>query len=199
MITEFSNIIVSSDGRLLTEEDCWEFLAENMAPFTSSSIGSNPREPRENLMQKENAEQLVEDFFSLPGRSISKCPHLSSLHKSALTLTRFHISFLQALQIVSADVYTACHLGVCIAVRTTEVILLVNSEENSRAGEERMFTNMQVESALRMSGLGKRSKQRFLRINCRDSVNKPSKKGAGGNTTPYNCFIVKLCTSCWDC
>ena len=80
------------------------------------------------------------------------------------------------------DMTTACHLGVCIAVRITEAVFLVNSGEN---GEERVFTNMQVESALQMSQLGKRSKQRFLMINCRDSVIKASRKGAGGNTTPY--------------
>ena len=51
--------------------------------------------------------------------------------------------------------------------------------------------NTHFESALRISGVGKRSKQRFLRISCHDSVIKASRRGAGGNTTPYNCFIVK--------
>ena len=105
----------------------------------------------------------------------------------------YYLSFLQALQIVSVDVTTACHLGVCVAVRVTEAVPLVNNKENNRAGDECMFTNIQVESALQMSGLSKHSKQRFLRITCRDSVIKASRKGAGGNTTPYNCFIVKQC------
>ena len=103
---------------------------------------------------------------------------------------------LQALQVVSVDVTTVCHLGICIAVRATEAVPLVNSGDNRKSGEEGIFTNMQVESALRISGLGKHSKhskQRFLRMNCRDSVINASRKGAGGNTTPYSCFIVKQC------
>ena len=99
----------------------------------------------------------------------------------------------QALQIISVDVTIACHLGICIAVRATEAVPWVNSGENRKSGEEGIFTNMQVESALRISGLGKRSKQRFLRMNYRDSMIKASRKGAGGNTTPYSCFIVKQC------
>ena len=53
------------------------------------------------------------------------------------------------------DVTTACHLGVCIAVRIAEAVPLVNGGEN---GKERVFTNMQVESALWISRLGKRFK-----------------------------------------
>ena len=90
---------------------------------------------------------------------------------------------------VSVDVATACHLGICIAVRLTEAVPFVNSREEN--GQLRMFTNSQLESALRISGLGKRSKQRFLRCSSRDSVIKTSRKGSGGNTSPYSCFVVK--------
>ena len=105
---------------------------------------------------------------------------------------------LQTLQIISVDVSTACHLGVRVAVRTAEAVPLVNSRENDRAGEEKVFTSMQVESALRMSQLGKRSKQRFLRINCQDSVIKVSRKGAGGNNSLQLFHCETECTSSWD-
>lgn len=90
------------------------------------------------------------------------------------------------------DVTTACHLGLCIAMRLTEAVPLVNSQEDNYR-EPRLFTNAQLESALRISQLGKQSKQRFLRSASRDSVIKSSKRGAGGNTSPYNCYIVKQC------
>ena len=89
------------------------------------------------------------------------------------------------------DVTTAYHLGLCIAMRLTEAVPLVNSQEDN--GEPRLFTNAQLQSALRISQLGKPSKQRFLRSASRDSVIKSSKRGAGGNTSPYNCYIVKQC------
>lgn len=61
---------------------------------------------------------------------------------------------MQALQIVSTDVKTACYLGVCIALRVTEAVPMVNAERQSN-GEESMFTIAQLESALRLTGLGK--------------------------------------------
>ena len=53
---------------------CWEFFAESMAPFTSSSIGARVREPQENLMQEENAKQVVEDFFHSLGEALQHVP-----------------------------------------------------------------------------------------------------------------------------
>ena len=41
-----------------------------------------------------------------------------------------------------------------------------------------------------MSGFGKRSKQRFLKASSQD-VTINSRKGAGGNTMPYKCYIIK--------
>ena len=90
---------------------------------------------------------------------------------------------------MSVDVTTACHLGLCIAVRLTEAVPFVNSQEEN--GEPRIFTNSQLESAFRVSGLDKCSKQRFLRCSSRDSVIKSSRRGSGGNTSPYSCFVVK--------
>ena len=92
----------------------------------------------------------------------------------------------QALQIIAVDVSTACHLGTCIAVRAAEAVPLLNNKEDGAT-----FSCSQLESALRTSGLGKRSKQRFLKASCTDDVIKRSRKGAGGNTVAYNCFIVQ--------
>ena len=85
------------------------------------------------------------------------------------------------------DVPTACHLGICIAVRTTEAIPLVNEQLNP----EDKFNSSSLETALKLSGLGKRSKQRFLRSTSKDTSVIHARKGSGGNTVPYKCFIIK--------
>lgn len=59
------------------------------------------------------------------------------------------------------------------------------------SGLELKFTISELEKAFRMSGLGKRSKQRFLKSSSKDNVIKHARKGAGGNTVPYKCFIIK--------
>ena len=89
----------------------------------------------------------------------------------------------QALQIIEVDVSTACHLGTCIAVRAAEVVPLLKSKEDGAT-----FSCSQLESVLLTSGLGERSKQRFLKASCTDDVIKRSRKG---NTVAYNCFIVQ--------
>ena len=94
----------------------------------------------------------------------------------------------QALQIVSTDISTACHLGVCIAVRITEAVPLINTLPDVGGVK---FSIPALETALRLSGLGKQSKQRFLKSSSKDDSIKPSRKGAGGNTVPYKCFLVK--------
>ena len=69
------------------------------------------------------------------------------------------LTLFQALQIVSVDVPTACHLGICIAVRISEAVPLVNSILNT----DLKFSISSLQTALKISGLGKRSKQRFLK------------------------------------
>ena len=50
------------------------------------------------------------------------------------------------------------------------------------------FSNLALETALRMSGLGKRSKQRFLKSSSKeDDYIKRARKGA----VRYKCFIIK--------
>jgi hypothetical protein len=71
-------------------------------------------------------------------------------------------------------------------VRAAEAVPLLNSSEDGAP-----FSCSQLESAVRISGLGKRSKQRFLKSACTDSVVKRSRRGAGGNTVVYQCFIIQ--------
>lgn len=93
------------------------------------------------------------------------------------------------LQILAIDVTTACHLGTCIAIRASEAVPLVNSFRSQDDTDN--FSCTQIETALRVTGLGKRSKQRFLKVTCKDNVIQRSRKGAGGNTVAYNCLIIK--------
>lgn len=89
------------------------------------------------------------------------------------------------LQLLSTDISTTCHLGVCIAIRLNEAIPLLNADCDVK------FSVSNIESALRKSGLGKRSKQRFLKPSSSDNFIKAPRKGSGGNTVPYKCFIIK--------
>ena len=90
---------------------------------------------------------------------------------------------------MAIDVTTACHLGTCIAIRASEAVPLVNGFRPQDDTDN--FSCSQIETALRVTGLGKRSKQRFLKITCKDNVILRSRKGAGGNTVAYNCLIIK--------
>ena len=86
---------------------------------------------------------------------------------------------------MAVDVATACHLGICVAVRAA--VPLLNSSEDGAP-----FSCSQLQSALRISGLGKRSKQRFLKSSCTDNIIiKRSRRRAGGNTVAYHCFIIQ--------
>ena len=52
------------------------------------------------------------------------------------------------------------------------------------------FSIHALETAFRLSGLGKRSKQRFLKASSKDDSS-IHEKVVGGNTVPYKCFILK--------
>ena len=54
-----------------------------------------------------------------------------------------------------------------------------------------VFNSAQLETALRISGWGKKSKQRFLKASCTDTTIRRSRKGTGGNTVVCHCIIVK--------
>ena len=87
------------------------------------------------------------------------------------------------------DVSTACHLGTCAAIKASEAVPLVNSFKSQL--QDSFISCSQLETALRVTGLGKRSKQCFLKITCMDNTIKRSRKGAGGNTVAYKCLIIK--------
>lgn len=78
---QFSKVAVEGDVSsgesvrpFLTENECWEFFADNMAPFTSSAMASLPREPRKDTLQVENAKVLIEDFLHLLGTVLQSVP-----------------------------------------------------------------------------------------------------------------------------
>ena len=105
---------------------------------------------------------------------------------------------MQVLQIVATDRETGCHLGTCVAVRLSEAVPLVNSQIAQHHDDPAdtvtsatKFTIKQLDFALRCSGVGKRSKQRFLNTACKDFYIKKSRQGTGGNTLPYSCVIVQ--------
>jgi len=85
---------------------------------------------------------------------------------------------------VSLNVSTACHFNTCIAVRVNEAF-----EVLSGSGISVNVTSL--EAALKFSGLGKRSKQRFLKSSSRDDAIKKRTRGAGGNTNTFICHIIK--------
>jgi hypothetical protein len=70
----------------------------------------------------------------------------------------------------------------------TEAVPLINAMPEVGFSK---FSIHALETAFRLSGLGKRSKQRFLKASSKDDSIKHSRKGTGGNTVPYKCFILK--------
>ena len=54
-----------------------------------------------------------------------------------------------------------------------------------------VFNGADFGTALRVSGWGKKSKQRFLKASCTDTTIGRSRKGNGGNTVVCHCIIVK--------
>ena len=71
MCTQFSKIVgevslLSGLSKpLLTQEECWEFFAENMAPFTSPSSAALMRsESIGGIMQAEQARGVIARFFA---------------------------------------------------------------------------------------------------------------------------------------
>ena len=61
---------------------------------------------------------------------------------------------------------------------------------SSQQADGVVFNSTQIDTALRMSGWGKKSKQHFLKASCTDTTIR-SRKGTGGNTVVCHCIIVK--------
>lgn len=67
-------MVVKDDGQpLLAEDDCWEFFADSMAPFTSPSA-SAVKEAVQNTLPVEDAKQLIDDFFRCLGAVLHCSP-----------------------------------------------------------------------------------------------------------------------------
>ena len=71
MCTQFSKLageVLLPSGLskpLLTREECWEFFAENMAPFTSPSSSALTRsDSNGGIMQAEQARGVIAQFFT---------------------------------------------------------------------------------------------------------------------------------------
>lgn len=76
---QLSKIITThgSDGSIrpiFSEEECWDFFADNMASFTSPSMASTPREPKESALQDETVKVLVKEFFHSLGVTLQSVP-----------------------------------------------------------------------------------------------------------------------------
>ena len=69
-IIQFSKIageVTLSTGQtkpLISQEECWEFIADNMAPFTSSkSVPFNNASCSGGIMLEEQAKDVIASFF----------------------------------------------------------------------------------------------------------------------------------------
>ena len=61
---QFSKLLISENGlALLSEDECWEFFADNMAPFTSPHAASTLKESVENTLPVSDAKQVIDSFF----------------------------------------------------------------------------------------------------------------------------------------
>ena len=86
--------------------------------------------------QLESAKELIDTFFHLLGEALQSvptywvCAHERCVHSSMHWLHDFVFHVTGTADGVSG-VKTACHLGLCIAVRLTEAVPLVNSREEN--------------------------------------------------------------------
>ena len=92
--------MVLSSGQkkpLITQEECWEFFADNMAPFTSpSSTRSLRTDVLGVVMQEEQAKEILMTFLEALATSLTNvdtykvfytCTCLPPMHAQALTPT----------------------------------------------------------------------------------------------------------------
>ena len=66
-----------------------------------------------------------------------------------------------------------------------EIVPMINESSDD------LVSLSSLEMAFKHSGLGKKSKQRFLKSTSKDDTIKKGTKGAGGNTTTFNCHIIR--------
>jgi len=81
-------------------------------------------------------------------------------------------ALMQVLQIVAVDVPTHSHLGVCLAVRVSEAVALLNSHTIPSEGsdcERAKYLSYEIEHTILLHHMGKKCKQRFLKADRKDS------------------------------
>lgn len=94
------------------------------------------------------------------------------------------VVFLQLLKCIAIDVETRGHLGKCIALRTAEVLQLVQP-----AGIG--ISKAALEGQLLSTGKARRSQQKFLNPKSSDAEVQLSSQGVGGNTANQRCIILQ--------
>ena len=65
-------MLPSGENTILSENECWEFFADNMAPFASSGLST--REPHDPALEAHNAKLLVQNFFQAMGEVLQDVP-----------------------------------------------------------------------------------------------------------------------------
>lgn len=56
----------------ITQEECWEFFADNMAPFTSSPSSALRNDFSGDAMQEEHAKEMITTFLAALVTSLQK-------------------------------------------------------------------------------------------------------------------------------
>ena len=100
---------------------------------------------------------------------------------------------MQVLQIVAVDVPTHSHLGVCLAVRVSEAVALLNSHNIPSEGsdcERVKYSSYEIEHTILVNRMGKKCKQRFLKADRKDSYISKSRRGYGGNVAALMCMTI---------
>ena len=90
------------------------------------------------------------------------------------------------LQNVSVDVPTHSHLDVCLALRLSEAVALLNTDpiQSEDASERVKYSGRDIEHAILLHRMGKKCKQRFLKGDRKDPYISKSRREYGGNAVP---------------
>ena len=80
----------------------------------------------------------------------------------------------------------------CLAVRVSEAVALLNSEqmESENASERIKYSGRELTQAILLHRMGKKCKQRFLQAHRRDSYISKSRRGYGGNAASLTCMAI---------
>lgn len=91
------------------------------------------------------------------------------------------------------DIQTRSHLGVCLAVRVSEAVALLNSHNIPSEGsdcERVKYSIYEIELTI-LHHMGKKCKQQFLKADqIKGFVLLKSQRGYGGNITSLTCITI---------